>query len=98
MSKSVVSAHCPSQFGTIPISNILSLLGVAQDCHLTMDTSVENAIWLHRDDGQILKCVECAGVLYAHDRSNPSHKITTRIVKTQTVESCKSEYTHRQVA
>ena len=62
-----------------------------------MDTSVENAIWLHRDDRQILKFVECAGGLYAHDRTNSSHKVTTHIVNTQTVESRKSEYTRRQV-
>ena len=56
-----------------------------------MDTSVENAIWLHRDDEQILKFVECAGGLYAHDRPNSSHKVTTHIVNTQTVKSHKSE-------
>ena len=70
----------------------------AQECRLTMDTSVENAIWLHHDDGQILKFVECAGGLYAHDRSNPSHKIVKHIVITQTVESCKSAYTCCQLA
>ena len=79
-------------------TNILLMLEVAQDQCLTMDTYVENAIWVHCDDGQILKLVECAGGLYAHDRSNPSHKITTHIVHTQTVESCKSEYNRRQVA
>ena len=70
----------------------------AQECRLTMDTSVENAIWLHRDDGQIRKFVECAGGLYTHDISNPSHKITTHIVHTQTVESRKSQYTQYKSA
>ena len=70
---------------------------VAQDRRLTMDTLVENAIWLHPDDGQILKFVECAGGLYAHDRTNSSHKVTTHIVNTQTAESHKSEYTCTQV-
>ena len=72
------------------IANILSMSEVAQDWCLTMDASVENAIWMHCDDGQILKFLECVGGLYAHDRTNSSHKITTHIVNTQTVESRKS--------
>ena len=71
---------------------------VSQDQHLTMDTSVENAIWLHHDDGQILKFVERADGLYAHHRSNSSYRIIAHIVNTQTVESRKSEYTRCQVA
>ena len=77
------------------------MLEVTQDWRLTMDTSVENAIWVHRDDRHILKFVEYAGgfyIEYAHDRFNPSHKITTHIVHTQTLESRKSEYTRHQVA
>ena len=42
--------------------------------------------------------MECAGGLYAHDRSNPSHKITIHIVNNQHVESRKSEYAHSQLA
>ena len=64
------------------IANILSMSEVAQDRRLTMDTSVENAIWLHCDDGQILNFVECAGGLYAHDKSNPSHKIMPKHINT----------------
>ena len=70
---------------------------VAQEQQLTMDTSVENAIWLHRGDGHVLKFVECAGGLYAHDRTNSSHRITAHIVHTQTVASLKAQYTRRQV-
>ena len=70
---------------------------VAQERRLTMDILVENAIWLHRGDRQVLKFVECAGGLYAHDRTNSSRKITTHIVNTQTVESLKAHYTRRQV-
>ena len=62
-----------------------------------MDTLVEKAVWLHRGDGQVLKFVECAGGLYAYDRTNSSHKITTHIVNTQTVEFLKAQYTRRQV-
>ena len=62
-----------------------------------MDTLVENAIWLHRGDGQVLKFVECAGGFYAHDRTNASHKITAHIVNTQTVETLKAQYTRCQV-
>ena len=88
----------PVWYNADSIANILLMSEVSQDWCLNMDTLVENAIWLHRDDGQILKFVECAGGLYAHDRTNPNHKITTHIVNTQTVESRKSIYTRRQIA
>ena len=88
------SLSFPVWYNADLIANILSMLEVAQDWRLIMDTLVENAIWMHRDDGHILKFVECDGGLYAHDRSNPSHKITTHIVNTQTVESSKSKYSH----
>ena len=94
---SISGLSFPVWYNADSIANILSMSEVAQDRRLTMDTSLENAIWLHRDDGQILKFVECAGGLYAHDRTNSSHKVTTHIVNTQTVESLKSEYTCRQV-
>ena len=94
---SISGLSFPVWYNADSIANILSMSEVAQDRRLTMDTSLENAIWLHRDDGQILKFVECAGGLYAHDRTNSSHKVTTHIVNTQTVESRKSKYTRRQV-
>ena len=95
---SIGTLSFPVWYNAVLIANILSMSEVAQDQRLIMDTSVENAIWMHPDDGQILKFVECAGGLYAHERSKPCHKITTHIVNTQTVESRKSEYTHGQVA
>ena len=95
---SIGTLSFPILYNANLIAKILSMLKVAQDWPLTMDTLVEHDIWVHRDGGHILKFVECAGGLYAHDRSNPSHKITTHIVNTQTVESHKSEYTRCQVA
>ena len=88
----------PVWYNADSIANILLMSEVAQDRPLTMDTSVENAIWMHCDDGHILEFVECNGGLYAHDRTHPSHKLITHIVNTQTVESSKSEYTLCQVA
>ena len=41
---------------------------------------MEYAIWLHWDDVQTHKVLQCAGGLYAHDITNPSHKLTTHIV------------------
>ena len=93
---SISTLSFPVWYNANSIANILLMSEVVQDWRLTMDTLVENAIWVYHDDGQILKFVECAGGLYAHDRSNPSHKITTHIVNTETVESCKSEYTRCQ--
>ena len=88
----------PVWYNCDSIANILSMLEVAQERRLTVNTYVENAIWLHCDNGRIIKFMESAGGLYAHDRSNPSHKITTHIVNTRTVESHKSECTHHQLA
>ena len=70
---------------------------VVQEQRLTMETLVENAIWLHCGGGQILKFVECTGGLYAHDRTNCSHSITAHIINTQTVETLKAKYTRHQV-
>ena len=95
---SISTLSFPVWYNADSIANILSISEVAQDRCLTMNALVESAIWMHHEDGQILKFVECAGGLYAHDRSNTSHKITTHIVNTQTLESRKSKYTHRQVA
>ena len=86
---SIGTLSFPVWYNADLIANILSMLEVAQDWRLTVDTLVENAIWF-----QILKFVECVGGLYTHDRSNFSHKITTHIINTQTVESRKFEYTH----
>ena len=62
------------------IASILSMLEVTKERRLTMDTSMDNAdnaILIHCNDGRILKFVECAGGLYAHDRSNSNHTIST---------------------
>ena len=95
---SIGTLSFPGWYNANLIANILSMSEVVQDWCLIMDTLVENAIWLHREDGQILKFVEHAGGLYAHDRSNPSHEITTHVVNTHIVESHKSKYTCRQAA
>ena len=51
----------PVWYNADSIANILLMSEVAQDWQLTIDALVENAIWLHQYDGQILKFVECSG-------------------------------------
>ena len=94
---SIGALSFPIWYNADSIANILSMSEVAQEWRLTMDTLVENAIWLHRGDGQVLKFVECARGLYAHDRTNSSHRITTHIVNTQTLALLKTQYTRHQV-
>ena len=50
------------------IVNIMSMSEVAHNRPLAIDTSVENAIWMHQDDRQILKFVECAGGYHTHHK------------------------------
>jgi hypothetical protein len=49
------------------IANILSLRDVRQKCKVTMDTSVENAMIVHRQDGSIMKFKEHLDGLYYFD-------------------------------
>jgi len=49
------------------LANIFSLTAVCKLCRITMDTSVEAALCVHRSDGSIMKFIEYRSGLYYHD-------------------------------
>jgi Zinc knuckle len=49
------------------IANIFSLSEVQKKCKVTMDTSVEPALVVHRKDGTTIKCLEHKDGLYVYD-------------------------------
>jgi hypothetical protein len=51
-------------FNTDSLANILSMAAVRKVCRITMDTSVEAAVNVHRKDGTIMKFKEYKSGLY----------------------------------
>jgi hypothetical protein len=51
-------------FNADSLANILSIAGVRKACRITMDTSVEPAMSVHRRDGSIMKFNEYKSGLY----------------------------------
>jgi hypothetical protein len=66
------------RFNADSLTNILSMAAVRKVCRITMDTSVEAAMNVHRKDGTIMKFREYTSGLYYYDArehraaSNPS--------------------------
>ena len=58
------------------MANILSMAAVRKICRITMDTSVEVCVNVHRKDGSIMKFKEYHSGLYYYDAS-PKNKINT---------------------
>jgi hypothetical protein len=89
----------PVWFNEESIANILSLADVRKVCRVTMDTSEEPALCIHRLDGTIMKFVEHLSGLYVFD---PSAKSTTNNTVSaytllSTVAGNKALFTRRQV-
>ncbi len=57
-------------FNRDSIANILSLADVARVCRVTIDTSQEASMTVHRKDGSIMKFVEHPSGLYVFDSTN----------------------------
>jgi hypothetical protein len=57
-------------FNPSSIANILSLADVRKVCRVTMDTSHEPALFVHRLDGSVMKFAEHASGLYIY-KCNP---------------------------
>ena len=67
-------------FGTVwyspsSLANVLSLAPVRLRYRVTIDTGVEPAFLVHKDDGTILKFSEYHNVLYLHDTTDASMKV-----------------------
>ena len=58
------------------IANILSLAEVRKVCRVTMDTSTEHALIVHRHDGSLMKFVEHPSGLYIYKRNDTNASVT----------------------
>jgi hypothetical protein len=58
-------------FNTDSLANILSMAEVRKVCCITMDTSIEAAMNVHRHDGSIMKFQEYTSGLYYFDAGAP---------------------------
>ncbi len=63
------------------IANILSLADVRKVCRVTMDSSNEPALWVHRLDGSVMKFAEHDSGLYVYDSaaSKVGHRVDSYI-------------------
>jgi hypothetical protein len=102
-----------SLFGTVwynpdSLANILSMASVRKTCRITMDSSIEAALFVHCTDGRILKFTEFESGLYYYDTGNSldntksalsySHPSPTPSFSfLETVQSNKSYFTRREI-
>jgi Reverse transcriptase (RNA-dependent DNA polymerase)/Zinc knuckle len=88
-----------NNFGTVwynpdSLANILSLAEVRKVCRVTMDTDDEPAMFVHRNNGMVMKFVEYKSGLYYHDTSQQEHNFTF----VSTVTDNKRRFTDREIA
>ena len=83
------------------LANILSMAAVRKICRITMDTSVDAAIHVHRRDGSIMTFTEYQSGLYYFDTGVGSTKSTKNNVDAYvfltTVAGNKLKYTRREI-
>jgi hypothetical protein len=88
---------------TDSLANILSMAAVRKVCRITMDTSVEAAMIVHRKDGSIMKFKEYKSGLYYYDAGK--HKAATSNTSNTnedyifliTVAGSKESFTRREI-
>jgi Zinc knuckle len=85
-------------FNPESIANILSLADVRKVCRVTMDSSVETAIVVHRLDGSPMRFTEHKCGLYVYDSTNDSSSTVTAYTMVSTVAAQKRLFTRRDVA
>jgi hypothetical protein len=84
------------------LANILSMAEVRKVCRITMDTSVEPAMTVHRKDGSRMKFSEYTSGLYYYDTAAPEPTNDTSFNVTNylflnTVAGNKQAYTRREI-
>jgi hypothetical protein len=85
-------------FNADSIANILSLADVRKVCRVTLDTSTEPALCVHRFDGTIMKFIEHASGLYVYDASNCfTNDSVTAYTLLSTVADQKKLFSRRQI-
>ena len=77
------------------IANILSLAEVRKVCRVTMDTTTEPAMFVHRLDGSLMKFVEHPSGLYVFSNNNSAS--TTAYTMVSTVAEHKRMFSRRQL-
>jgi hypothetical protein len=88
-------------FNPNSLANILSIAEVRKVCRITMDTSVEPAMYVHRRDGSIMKFNEYKSGLNYFDTAAPKTPNSTSFdvnayLFLNTVEQNKQAYTRRE--
>jgi len=86
----------PVWFNEDSIANILSMSAVRKVCRITMDTSIEPAMLVHRRDGTIMRFKEMESGLYVYDSNGSSARVIDYTF-VSTVAKNKSMFTRRQV-
>ena len=93
-------------FGTVwynphSLANIMSLAQVRRQCRVTMDTDIEPALHVHRNDGSIMTFREYASGLYfydvATDHPKSSNPLVTDYSFVLTVSGNKQRFHRREV-
>jgi hypothetical protein len=84
------------------LANILSMAEVRKVCRITMDTSIEPAMTVHRKDGSCMKFSEYKSGLYYFDTAGPEPTNDTSFDVTNylflnTVAGNKQAYTRREI-
>ena len=87
-------------FNPSSIANILSLAEVRKVCRVTLDTSAEPALCVHRRNGSIMKFVEHASGLYVFDTAtcNVSSDLVASYTMVSTVAEQKKMFSARDIA
>jgi hypothetical protein len=80
------------------IANILSLAEVRKVCRVTMDSSNEPSINVHRFDGSIMKFVEHESGLYVYNCKNTTNTTVSNYTMVSTVATQKKMFTPREIA
>jgi hypothetical protein len=85
-------------FNIESIANILSLAEVRKVCRVTMDTSTEPALHVHRLDGTVMKFVEHESGLYVYkDDGNATNNHVVAYTMVSTVAEHKKLFSRREV-
>jgi hypothetical protein len=86
----------PVWYNQASIANILSLAEVRKVCRVTMDTSCEPALLVHRADGTVMKFVEHDSGLYVY-KFNDTNDCVTAYTMVSTVAEQKRLFSRREV-
>jgi uncharacterized protein with WD repeat len=88
-------------FNPASLANILLMAEMSKVCRITMDTSVERAMHVHRADRTLMTSQEYKSGLYYYDAatSSPNHSSTNQdaYLFLHTVAGNKASYTRREI-